>query len=246
MPATWRTVGASVIGTSHTERALPCQDANEIVFNSAGMLIVAVADGAGSARRADEGAAAAVAAAVAYLGDPDPKVEPLTAQVMQAVEVARRAVFDLAVDGDLHDLATTLVVVAATATELAAAQVGDGAVVMRRNGEFEVIGPAQRGEYLNETCFLTSDGWEDDLRIDCVTLAGIDAFAAMTDGLQLLAFDLATGSAHPGFFRPLFDWAASPDAAREELETFLGSPRVCERTDDDKTLVIATTTPPDA
>ena len=47
---------------------------------------------------------------------------------------------------------------------------------------------------------------------------------------------------HAGFFAPLFSplqTAERPDALVAPLRAFLESPRVCERTDDDKTLVLA-------
>src|SRR4051812_35146709 len=51
----WSVLGESVAGTSHTARNLPCQDAFR--FRRIGdWLVVAVADGAGSASHADLGA----------------------------------------------------------------------------------------------------------------------------------------------------------------------------------------------
>ena len=56
----WRVVGVSVVGTSHLDRAVPCQDAHRYQVLSGGELLVAVADGAGSAARAEAGASRAV------------------------------------------------------------------------------------------------------------------------------------------------------------------------------------------
>ena len=61
----------------------------------------------------------------------------------------------------------------------------------------------------------------------------------MTDGLQLVAIELATATPHPGFFDPLMRWASSDDANDDELADFLASPRLAERTDDDLTIAIA-------
>ncbi len=60
---TWRAYGASVRGTSHTGTGLPCQDAHGWRFLSSG-IACAVADGLGSAARADAGAQIVVAAAL--------------------------------------------------------------------------------------------------------------------------------------------------------------------------------------
>jgi hypothetical protein len=66
----------------------------------------------------------------------------------------------------------------------------------------------------------------------------------MTDGLQLVAFDLSTGMPHAPFFTPFFAFAAG-DGDAEQLAEFLGSERVGERTDDDVTLVVAALVPSD-
>lgn len=61
----------------------------------------------------------------------------------------------------------------------------------------------------------------------------------LSDGIQLLALRYADNTAHDPFFRPLFEFAGNPASTNAELEEFLRSERVCERTDDDKTLVLA-------
>ena len=230
---TWRAVGASVAGAGHRSRGSRCEDAFALhVDVAAGSLLVAVADGAGSAPRAARGATVAVAVAMAALR--------AGADVGDTLLVARAALEDLAVaDGiPLGDLATTLLVARVGPGAVETAQVGDGAVVLRRDGALEVPAPDDKGEYLNETCFLTSDHWRASARRASVPGVGVDGVAAMTDGLQLVAFDLATGVPHAPFFEPFLAFARDGGPV-EQLETFLGSPRVGERTDDDVTLVVA-------
>jgi hypothetical protein len=67
----------------------------------------------------------------------------------------------------------------------------------------------------------------------------------MSDGLTRLALKRPNNEPHPPFFKPLFAFvessASSNDGAQatDALTEFLTSPRVCERTDDDKSLVLA-------
>src|SRR4051812_22682401 len=63
----WTVVGASAIGTRHTSTGGHCQDAHAYQHVGKGTLVVAVADGAGSATHAGIGATTTTAAAVAYL-----------------------------------------------------------------------------------------------------------------------------------------------------------------------------------
>jgi hypothetical protein len=67
----------------------------------------------------------------------------------------------------------------------------------------------------------------------------------MSDGLTRLALKRPNNEPHPPFFKPLFAFVESsassndPAQANDALVEFLTSPRVCERTDDDKALVLA-------
>lgn len=228
----WRALGASVAGAGHRARGIGCEDA--ALFDAGPPLLLAVADGAGSARCAARGSSVAVAIALAALR--------AGAGAGDALLCARGALEDVAVaDGvALGDLATTLLVVRADveAGSIETAQVGDGAVVLRRDGAYEVPAPDEKGEYLNETVFLTSSGWRASMRTAVVSAAGVDGLAAMTDGLQLVAFELATGTPHPPFFEPFLAFVRD-DGPVDQLEAFLASDRVAARTDDDVTLVVA-------
>ena len=236
--AGWQVLGASVVGTTHQERDVPCEDAHATRVTATGLMVVAVADGAGSAPRAARGAKIAVEAAVTAIEDDD--VGDLDAVASAAVHAARFAVETEAGEEDVSELACTLIVVVTDGKALAHAQVGDGGVVIRRNNAYEALAAPERGEYLNETCFITSASWEEQLCVGSTDACGIDAFGVFTDGVQLLALDLVNGEPHPGFFAPLFDWASKPHADTADLDAFLASERVGARTDDDKTLVLVT------
>jgi hypothetical protein len=227
---TWRAVASSVAGSGHRARGTGCEDASAVEVLEDGTLLVAVADGAGSAPLADEGSVRAVEAAM----------EALRSGVALDVvmEGARLALEPVAAGERLGDRATTLLVVRVGGGVVETAQVGDGAVVLRRDGALEVVAADEKGEYLNETCFLTSDGWLSAMRIETVSAEGVDGVAAMTDGLQLVAFDLSTGVPHAPFFAPFFSFVAG-DGEADGLADFLGSDRVGERTDDDVTLAVA-------
>lgn len=205
-----------------------------------GGLLLAVADGAGSARLAAEGSRRAVDAAMVALGQGLDLCD-----VLAHARCALEPTDDETADGVvLGDRATTLLVVRVDEVGgvIETAQVGDGAVVIRTDGELEVLAADAKGEYLNETCFLTSERWAEEARVARRPLDGVDAMAALTDGLQLVALDLATGAPHGPFFAPFFAFTAS-DGEVGALEQFLGSDRVAERTDDDVTLAIAVRLP---
>ncbi len=247
--ARWRAVGASVRGKGHERNGTACQDAHSWWVTPEGYLLAAIADGAGSAPHADVGAALAAETAVQRLPlHPLPQtdlqwrlaLERSLREAQDAVraEAARRRVSPA-------DLASTLIVLVATPDLVAAAQVGDGAVILGdAAGTPTALTVPQSGEYANETVFIVSPGGLEgaQLRVWHGRAAYLCAFS---DGLQMLAMKMPDGTPHPPFFAPLFRFAGSftdPEAARRQLAGFLTSPRISQRSDDDLTLLLAALT----
>ena len=141
-----------------------------------------------------------------------------------------------------RELASTLIVAVATPEAIAIAQVGDGAAIARRRDQNLIsLTTPQTGEYANETTFLTSENVLDIAQYR-VWEGEPDRLALFSDGLQLLALKMPEAEPHQPFFAPLFQFISQPmeeEAAKEQLEKFLRSPRVSQRTDDDLTLVLA-------
>lgn len=249
--AHWRVVAASVEGTAHAENAQACQDTHLWSVRPDGALAVAVADGASSAPLGQVGSAVATESAIAALRDrgslPGPFEEDSAwKEILGAsLNAARRSLEAEACRRDVAvgDLATTLILIVATHEIVAAAQVGDGAVVMKegRDTVLSVTKP-QIGEYVNETTFLTSPSAISRAQI-VVRRNGVDRLALLTDGLQMLALNMPGGTPHAPFFDPLFRFVQEVDdeeQARNQLVAFLRSSRIRARTDDDITLVLAT------
>lgn len=249
--APWRIVAASVRGASHEHTGQPCQDAHVWRILPTGVLVAAVADGAGSAALAEVGAVTAAQAAVAAICAQASVLPTLQSDddwrlfLTDALRAAREAVEREAAtrQASPRDLATTLIVAVATPEVVAAVQVGDGATVAGDcDGELFALTTPRHGEYVNETTFLISADALESAQIK-VWRGAATHLALFSDGLQHLALNLTTGVPHPPFFAPLFRFvaAATDDAAaHKQLAAFLRSPRVTERTRDDVTLVLAT------
>jgi hypothetical protein len=247
----WRVLGASVQGTSHQKNDRPCQDAHAYRVTEQGVLIIAVADGAGSAEQSHAGATLAVAQAVDALAQsttvqvPPDDDEAAWKQLMQtAFTTAFNALqaYALQEDLSLRALSTTLTCVLARSNLLVVGQVGDGAVILEAtDGSFSTALPPQRGEYANETFFLTTKDMLNHIDM-LVQPCAIRSLAVTTDGLLRLAMQMADYTSSPRFFQPVLEFVAEAEdetASQQELIAFLESERVCQRTDDDKTLVLA-------
>ncbi|MEP6538882.1 MAG: PP2C family serine/threonine-protein phosphatase [Bryobacteraceae bacterium] len=243
LPPVWRVLAASTAGTRHVSRGSACQDANAHRLLDDGTLLIAVADGAGSASRSKEGAECATLAAVEFLaahlaGMETPVLETV---IRDAMSAARSAVEALAAEGSsLNDFATTLLLTVITDSLVSTLQVGDGAIVAQlSDGEsLDVLTAKGDSEYVNQTTFLTSNGYLEAAYFASRPAASVRAVAVMTDGMQLLAVHHANNTAFGAFFKPMFRFAADPTATDQALADFLTSEAVCRRTDDDKTLVL--------
>ncbi len=253
----WKLIGSSVAGTSHAAAGIPCQDAHAYELLEDDTLLAAVADGAGSAKYAGQGASLAVQSAVEYLSRNLQSGKPASANL--GIGLLRECVMhvrarlkdnalkyseDTGLKVRLDDFAATLLIVFVTDAFLGAAQIGDGATVYReRTGTLVVACKPEHGEYLNETCFITSQDFENRCQLACTPSGSINALSMFSDGLQMLALNYRDYSAHGPFFNPLFKYAEARQACVEELHQFLVSDRVCAHSDDDKTLILAVRTP---
>jgi hypothetical protein len=256
----WRVLGASVAGSGHLRGGQQCADAHIHRQLADGSLILAVADGAGSASHGAQGAQTTVCIAsdtletgLASQGPPGSEEQALQ-MLRSALRAARLALEDLATRTEdrspgeqstaapplaLRAFATTLLLVLASGPYLALAQIGDGVVVGQDGaGLLQALTVPQHGEYLNETHFVTEPDYLELAQLRVLPLVA-DHIAVLTDGLEMLALDFPTHVPYGPFFLPLFKFAAQAEASEEALQAFLASRRVCARTDDDKTLILA-------
>ncbi len=246
----WRALSVSLCGVSHQSLDLPCQDVHALRILDNGVLIAALADGAGSAKYAEVGATIAATRAVEMLSakltaNSAPDEEECKRLLQKAMQTAKEAVEEAAAgrEAQASELATTLILLIASPDFIAAAQIGDGAVVVSdEEGKLVMLTSPQSGEYINETSFLISPGAIEAMQTEIYS-GRVKYLAAFTDGLQRLALKMPENVPHEPFFQPLFRFmekVTDEQQAQESLTAFLASPRIAERTEDDITLLLAT------
>ena len=251
MPATWKLLYGSATGTSHQRRGEPCQDyahGQVVLAGESPVVILVCADGAGSAAQAALGAKLvclsllhAICVSVAEgLRVPNIAANHLLAWHEQA---RRRLSMEACLaNRDLRDFASTVLTAIVSDDGAVFSQLGDGAIVMRGDSGYETVFWPQAGEYANTTFFLTEPGFAKQIAFRSLGRA-VDELALLTDGLQPLALHYASRTVHTPFFEPMFQSlykAPDPGQLEGPLRQFLQSDPVNERTDDDKTLVLAT------
>jgi hypothetical protein len=251
----WRIAAASAIGTSHLRLGTVCQDrfAYRIMkgADDGEVALLVASDGAGSASQAHEGAECAVGTVVeavqAYLAAGNDVSRIAIDDARAWLAMVQQAISVRAADGGLkvRDYACTLLVAVLGAASAAFLQVGDGAIVASgEDGEWGWISWPQKGDYANTTNFVTEERAADVMEFDLVA-RHIDEVAVFTDGIESLVLHFATRTVHSPFFDKMFIPVRDAPAGKVDpalsaaLEKYLNSPAVCERTDDDKTLILA-------
>ncbi|MNI11783.1 hypothetical protein D3C73_649400 [compost metagenome] len=247
-----------MMGTSHLKSGKPCQDASvcELLTcsDSRPVLVAVVSDGAGSAKYSDLGSALAcslfVDAMKGFVHEGN-EINQLNRAFFEAWltrfqgKIKQRAA-DMALVP--RDFACTLVAAVISEDCAVFVQIGDGAIVIESPEEpdtYSWVFWPQQGEYENTTYFATDSHASQFLQFDIFQHHGCKEVALFSDGLQRLALHYQSQSAFSPFFRPFFQVLRAQEEVVSEqymnsLAAFLDSKVVNERTDDDKTLILAT------
>ena len=252
----WRIARASEIGTSHLDRDQRCQDACGHTLietkDDGSVLACVVSDGAGSALHSEIGSKLTVKMMLGIIrrhlesGDVLESISPEIVRVWISTMVE---VLQQSADRKgrrLRDYACTLLVSIIGRGGAVFFQIGDGAIVTthgQEDGWSWVFWP-QHGEYANTTNFIVSPNAAEVLEYAWAPRR-IDEIAMFTDGLENLVLDQQARTAHGPFFETMFPAVRSaPTSGHDEklskkLGEYLASPAICDRTDDDKTLLLA-------
>jgi hypothetical protein len=253
----WKFIQASVAGTSHSENGRGCEDEclAEILSAPDGeeIFVGLIADGAGSAKRGGTGARIACESGIADIegwikgAGSFSGINP--AVVTDWVGGMLNKINETADSESLtpRDYACTLLGSVIGTESSVFFQVGDGCIVINDGSGFVPMFWPDSGEYANMSYFITDEDAMSHLRIR-VCPSALDELAIFSDGLQRLALVYESKSAYNPFFQPMFSVLRKTapdglDSLSNQLAKFLNSPKVNERTDDDKSLILATRRP---
>ncbi len=254
--APWRIAMASSVGTSHFASGEPCQDSHchlQATDPSGRQATVLVAsDGAGTASGAEIGAAQACQTFARLVVD---YVEAGGDVRRIGRQLVRRWIGGVAhglalragnLGRDRHDFRCTLLAAIMGENAAAFVQLGDGAIVTSQpvEGGWRYIFWPQHGEFANTTNFLTAADAGESFDF-ALTTDPVEEIAIFTDGLENLVLQKTLRVVHAPFFDGMFgavrrSKASGVDAKLSaDLAEYLSSSPIDQRTDDDKTLILA-------
>jgi serine/threonine protein phosphatase PrpC len=261
----WRVIATSVVGRSHIEAQRGCEDAfyphNASAFNDS-TLVIAVADGLGSATFAAQGAQFAVEKAVtlfhAHCHTCGDMIDPC---VISEVFASVRQELILMADAnhvDVTEYACTLQLVALNASQLVGGHVGDGLILGVRpvssatdDNVVDILSIMPRttklSEYDNATHTIVSPYAIEHLRIIQIDQHNFDMYDGvilMTDGAQMLCYEYRSQTLFQSFFVEMMKWIQNNNSQpvselSQQLTRFFQSDDVIRQTKDDITFVFA-------
>ena len=234
----WLGAAASARGRGHVSNHLPCQDASVAVVDD-GMAMVVTSDGAGSARFSDQGAEIAVRCTAEILAKNAPwkDVDALKAQVIEACrDSMERRAGELGASVD--QLAATLSFVALDREHCVVGNLGDGLVAGYSNSTAAILTKQSKGEFANETVFLTSSSAPLRFEVRPCRADAYDSFVVMTDGAAESLFQRRTGTLAPAVERMLHWLDENTPGAVEKALMESALPMLLGRTMDDCTVAI--------
>lgn len=224
--------GATAIGPSHVQAGLPNQDSLTFADQD-GLLLLAVADGAGSLARSDEGSELAVSTAIQSVWNlsrssiSQGESPDLVGALARAVLAARAGLLEL---DYWREAGSTLVVAALSVDSFAVAALGDSfAVAEHSSGELTLIQPPAVGEFANITELLGSA--DPTVRICSGELRALSGLALCSDAFE--HGTLMQRVPTPGFWSQIFVMARGGGLNARELIKFMdGQGKI----DDDATI----------
>jgi hypothetical protein len=271
----WIFAFASVIGNGHILEKIPCQDQCDVqTFDN--YSIAVVSDGAGSCQHSDKGSKFIVNNSINHFynvikehkWDQDnelPSKEDWHNTAKKTLCKIKEDLFNYSINEDVEfkSLSCTVIIVIAFKHGLLVTHIGDGrAGYCNSNFDWQSIITPYHGEFANQTVFITSDIWYEEIidnYIESTVIDGdVNAFCLLSDGCEKASFECNLYDSEkrmyfdpnrpfPLFFDPnlkvlqqLFEQEKSQEEINKLWEKFLtvGTEKLRVETDD-KSLVLA-------
>lgn len=248
----WKGAHATIVGASHLKQMppTPCQDA--ATTQSEGRAMVCVADGAGSSILSHLGSDAVVRQLRQLVTSLDPllatvldeEAEPsqtqvnLYAQVLICHAVGALQELSRIYRHPLEAFRCTLLFAVVGKCRLLWLKVGDGGLVVEQDGTLITLGAGGKGEYANQTTFLSEQLTLTDAGYGVVSMQNVAGLAAFTDGAgeKLLSSD---GAQVAGQVKKFLTGLRDGSFNTHRLFEFLAEPAVWKgTTGDDRGLAL--------
>lgn len=207
----WKMIHYAVRGRGHVAENIPCQD-KTIALTKNDVSVIALADGAGSAKYSHIGAQTTINAVSDYIvTNFDMLVKEQDGVVIK--QLFQKIILDAlkedqqVLDCELNALASTLLVVAIKDETFFLLHVGDGVIGYVKDEQLYVASKPSNGEFTNSTVFVTSSRLIENMNLIKGTLQNISGFILMSDGTAESLYEKNQQRLAP-IVKRLIDWTA--------------------------------------
>lgn len=230
----WKKFTFSITGKKHKVEGVVCQDAVSSWVNGDRGCVV-LADGAGSAKFSRIGALVACNYIKSLFEKGKLKndfIDLLRKRIKKHAEKREQ---------DIKDFASTLLFIGVERETYKLIHIGDGLIAcLYENGSIRVLSEGYKGEYANETVFITSENVENFIiyKSGNWVQEEIRAFFLMSDGMQQVLYQKSTGTFGKALYK-IYSWFCAEENL-ERLKRQIKSQRKIfyQRTYDDLSLCI--------
>ena len=197
----WQTANCEAQGRGHKKLNLPCQDKTATLYQN-DVQVIALADGAGSAKLSHFGAECVVQTVTSYLAgnfnecfeckDAQEIRNRILTQILQALnEESKRH------NCQLRDLSSTLLAAAVCQDRFILAHLGDGVIGYLDESGLKVASSPDNGEFTNETTFVTSSSAPYKMRLFKGLIKNKCGFILMSGGSEQSLYHKRNSSLSP-------------------------------------------------
>lgn len=184
----WNLSNCEIQGRGHVQKKVPCQDKTKATFKD-GTYIIALSDGAGSAKLSHFGAECVVETISDFFVDRfDPLYDEMDGRLVKVaiIENILAKIDSLASEMNCmpKDLAATMLVVAVKDDRFIIAHIGDGVIGYLDGDTLKVASAPCNGEHANETFFVTSRDAINTMNLFKGKVNNIAGFVLMSDGTE--------------------------------------------------------------
>ena len=204
----WKSVGRAVQGRGHVQQGIPCQDSTYTACIN-GTYVIALADGAGSAKHSEWGASfvtKCVSEALCIEFDDFFSQDDTILVRENLIDRILGGLFSVAQRKgcDVKDLASTLLAVAVKGDRMMMVHLGDGVIGYYDGDNLKVASKPDNGEYNNSTYFTTTEGAVNHLRLTKGRLGSAKGFILFSDGAEPSFYDYKNNAISQGL-SPVFE-----------------------------------------
>ncbi len=238
----WKIIQCAVQGRGHMKMGIPCQDRTCSLMRS-GVTIIALADGAGSARLSHFGAEKAAQFICddfsenfdRYFDAEDGSFvkKALVSKIIVTLNELSREL-----DCEIKELASTLLLVAVKDERFILVHIGDGVIGYQKKGELRVASQPENGEFVNTTVFTTSQEALTTMKLIKGNVGDIQGFVLMSDGTEAGLYDKKEKKL-ADVLKKIMDYCLLilPEKVEEQLRTSFET-AVRQATEDDCSIVL--------